>query len=189
MPKPIFNSQIASEFGEVENTEAFKTVMDADHTYVPGWSEKRRERDQQVAEVVRGERQGHDVLTLPGNVRWTRTQTPNLKPEGIKLLGVSNKGYRAVGVKDIGPGKMITAIPPGAHLAADGTIVKNDVTLMICSREQAAANAAAKARLTQARLETDNEADGLFGVKERGASPSVKKLKGDAIAKTEVFSD
>jgi hypothetical protein len=48
--------------------------MDADLTYVPGFSELRLARDKAIVEVMQGRRRANEVPSLPMNFRWARFQ-------------------------------------------------------------------------------------------------------------------
>ena len=193
--KPIFNAQVASEFGEADLADLpvyGKLAIEASRTYVPGFSDLRQKRDLEILEVKQGIRQGHEVSTLPVNVRWVRCQTPiSAKPDGIKQITSKVKGYRAVEKSDEGK-EWFKEKPHGAEWQADGTLRLGDTVLMVTDAKTAARNQLAKQRDT-ARLASTNDtsADGLLGVvgQHKGAQPSVKKLTGDKLSKDEVFAD
>ncbi len=160
MAVPLVLTQPASEFGDHTDSAGFNDpqVMDRDMSYVPGFSDLRRQRDMKVAEYVNHKCARSDIPTLPVNVRWGRSQKGSGAPDSTKVFGHSLNGYRMV-TKDDLPGKdgkakheWLTAIPPGAEVGADGTIRKGDVVLMVATKERAAANAARKAQTTADRV-------------------------------------
>ena len=194
--KPIFNTRVASEFGDIENVGDLsldKLSMQADTTYTPGFSEMRQERDLQILEVSQGTRQGNDVRALPVNVRLVRCSAPlSAKPDGRKLLKNSMKGYRAITKDDVGK-EWFKSFPPGAEEMPDGTIRKGDVMYMVADAKQAARNQLAKEQTTAAMVSAnDTSTDGLFGVvgQHKGASPSARVISGDGpLSSKEIFAD
>lgn len=194
--KPIFNTHVASEFGVVEDAGdllSAKYGLQGDSTYTPGFSEMRQERDLQILEVSKGERQGHDVRTLPVNVRLVRCSTPlNAKPDGRKVLRSGTKGYKPVTMEDVGK-DWFTVLPPGAEVQPDGTIRKGDVMYMVTDAKQAGRNQLAKQQATAAMVSAyDTSTNGLFGVvgQQKGVSPTAKILSGDdPLSKQVLFAD
>ncbi len=137
-------------------------MSDRDTSFVPGFSELRRARDLKVAEYVNHKCARSDIPTLPVNMRWGRNQKGSGVPDSTKVFGHSLNGYRMVTKDDLPTQnkdgtvtvkhEWLTAIPPGADIAADGTIRKGDVALMVATKERAAQNAARKAQLTADRV-------------------------------------
>src|SRR5688572_3727261 len=128
--------------------------MDRDHSYVPGFSEMRRNRDIKLGEVQRGEAHVSDLkaLELPVNVRWARSHKSTGAPDSSKQFGHSRRGYKLVNADEHKGQAWLTALPPGSQIGPDGSIRNGDTTLMWCSREDAATNEAYKRRLTHERL-------------------------------------
>ena len=194
--KPIFNTQVSSEFGDVLDAADFQQAqmgLEADATYTPGFSEMRQKRDLEILEVAQGVRQGNDVSTLPVNVRLVRCSTPrDAKPDGVKLLKAGTKGYRPVTEAEIGK-EWFTTLPPGTTKMADGTLRKGDVMYMVTDAKTAARNQLAKQIATQDLVSADDTStNGLFGVvgQHKGAAPTTKKLSGDKpLSKKEIFAD
>ena len=168
MAVPLILTQPASEFGDFVDTAGFNDpqVMDRDMSYVPGFSNLRRERDLKIAEYTNHRITRAEIPTLPVNVRWGRSQKGTGVPDSTKVFGHSLNGYRMVTKDDLPTGgtakngyadgkpkhEWLTAIPPGAEIGADGTIRKGDTVLMVATKERAAQNAHRKAQLTSERV-------------------------------------
>ena len=155
-PKPIVATTVMTEFGEVLDDGSFYDAAgaDGDLTYVPGYSDLRRERDRMVAKVRRGEAKASEVPMLPVRLHWVRSNRVSGEPDSTKQVQSSNDGYREVTVKDISPDNpWLKDMPPGAHKVAGGAIRKGDVTLMVCEAPRAARNAA-RVRQQTDRLNT-----------------------------------
>lgn len=142
MKVPIIITQPPPEFGELTASPEFldENAMDSDLTYVPGFSEHRLARDKAIVEVLRGRLPAKEVPTLPRNFRWERCQNKKGEPDTRPMIQAENSGYRVVTKDQVGEGKIVTAMPPGAHVAADGTIMQGDVVLMVTDAKRAARN-------------------------------------------------
>lgn len=151
--KPLTASQPLSEFGDLHQSSDFNDphFMDRDQSYVPGFSEMRRDRDMKVAEFHAGSISRADVPSLPVNLRWARNQNRQGNPDNSKPYNHSRKGYRLVTAKDEGQA-WFTQIPPGAQIGADGSIRNGDCVLMVASAQDAARSEHAKRALTQERI-------------------------------------
>jgi len=151
--KPLIQSQPLSEFGEFPDSPEFNdpAAQDRDQTYVPGFGDLRRKRDEKVAEFNAGRIGRHEVPTLPVNLRWARNQTKAGVPDSAKPFLHGRKGYRAVTKDDVNP-EWLTALPPGAQIGADGTIRNGDCVLMVASAQDAAKSERTKRQLVQERL-------------------------------------
>lgn len=176
-----------SEFGDLrDQAESYDPArMDRDYTYVPGFSEMRRDVALQMAEVRRGERAPKDVVPLPVNLHWARNADGDGKPNSAKQFGHARKGYRLASGKpksesgDVGEA-WLKELPPGTRLGADGSIINGDTVLMVCTAAQARKNEFTKRRLTEERM---RGAEGAFarliesarGVNP-GATPTTEKL-------------
>ena len=160
-PKPLVAVNLVTEFGGVEDLEEFRNGEDPlarDYLRVPGPSEKRYERDQAIAAHFRGEIKGDEVPVLTHNARWFRAvKGSGSDPDNTRLIHAKNEGYRPVMQSDIGPGKVITALPPGAQVAADGTIktAGGDLVLFIADQKTAARNAMRK------KIRAEESVDGM----------------------------
>ncbi len=160
-PKPkaaperaLIPTGIMTEYGELYDDPDATPAMGGqqiDHTFTPGWSELKWQRDNALAEVAQGKRAKGDVPTLPGNVRLVRRSTAAGQPEMLKQIQSSNRGYRPITDQDIGQ-PWFKNLPPGAIKLADGTIAKGDCVYMYCTPEQAARNRYERDRNTMRRL-------------------------------------
>lgn len=182
---PLVVTAPASEFGSLTQEVDFNDphLMDRDMSFVPGFSNLRRERDIAVAEAVHHKRDVKDIPELPVNMRWGRNQNKRGEPDSTKLVSHNIKGYRPVTEKDVRPDNpWLTSLPPGAYVAADKTIRKGDTTLLVATKQDAARNAHFKAETTKRRV-TGMEhnfasiarADGSLAGSMQAASPSAKK--------------
>ena len=184
MKRPIVNTTIRTEFGDVLEDASFHDVggADRDMTYVPGFSEMRRNRDLELAAVASGAKPKHEakLVPLPVNMRWVRRTTPRGAPDGRKEISSGNLGYRLVNKEQVGKNDWLTKLPPGATVEADGSIVKGDTVLMVADGKNAARNAARRAAQTQRLVnDTSAAAGGLVSVGGRttGAEPFVRQEK------------
>lgn len=180
--RPIVQTGIRTEFGDVQDDPSFYDVggADRDLTYVPGFSDLKRARDLELADVAAGRKLRHEakILPLPVNVRWTRTTTPKGAPDGMKQISTANLGYKAVHKDQIGKVDWLTELPPGATINADGTIQKGDTLLMVADGKTAARNAARKQAQTNRMVDPTSigaAAGGLLSQKTPGAEPYVRK--------------
>lgn len=186
---PLVPSQPMTEFGAIEAESVFSDphVMDRDLSYIPGWSEMRRTRDIQLAEVVAGKRSASDVITLPVNMRFARNQEKSGKPDSAKVFGHGRKGFRAVHAEKDKGQPWFTGLPPGANVNADGSVQVGDTTVMVCDRQSAARNELAKRYETENRLigATNTFAHNLSqdNVRAKGADPTIEKLPAQTLGK------
>ena len=182
MAVPLVLTQPASEFGELTSAPDFNDpfLMDRDMSYVPGFSDLRRARDMKIAEYTNHKCQLSDIPSLPVNMRWGRNQNKAGQPDSTKIVGHSVKGYRPAKASDISPtNPWLTAMPPGAHELADGTIAKGDTILLVATKERAAQNARLKAEATKRRVTGMEHSFAAIANKDqagwKGADPTVKK--------------
>lgn len=142
MKVPIVITQPPPEFGELKESPEFHdtSAMNADMTYVPGFSEQRLARDRALGEVLQGRRRANDVPTLSVNFRWARCQTRKGEPDNRKVIKAGNRGYKAVTGDQVGEGKLLPELPPGALIGADGMIRQGDTILMVASADKVARN-------------------------------------------------
>ena len=145
--KPLVPTTIRTEFGEVLESEAFRSQSgaDGDFTYVPGYSDLRRARDQAQKEVIDGKRNAKDIPNLPVRLQWVRSVRVNNTPDNRKPVEFGNQSYRNVTQDDIGQ-PWFTGMPDGAVVEAGGEIRQGDCTLMVVDAPKAAKNAAAGAQ-------------------------------------------
>lgn len=151
---PLIQSAPLSEFGDLPTSPEFldPSVMDRDQSYVPGFSEMRRDRDIKVGEFRKGKIDRAEVPSLPVNLRWARVQNKKGEPDSSKPFTHGRKGYRLVNAKtDVGQ-DWLKELPPGSQKLADGSIRNGDCVLMVADAKDAARNDAIKRRVTQERL-------------------------------------
>ena len=188
--RPLVEATIRTEFGDVLDSPDFYDVSGADRdlSYVPGFSEMRRARDRALADVAQGRKDKRDVVLepLPVNVRWTRSADVRGAPDARKQIGAGNLGYKSVSEQDVG-NPWLTSLPPGATVAADGSIRKGDTMLMVADGKTAARNAARKAALTkQMTRDVAAAKGGLIDVGSRapGVDPFVREEPSSAAEAT-----
>ena len=156
---PLVETAPLSEFGDLLESADFNDPhgMARDSTYVPGFSEMRREYATKAAEYERGQRgQGpqisrDQVPTLDVNLRWARNQAKDGKPDNVKPFGHSRLGYRMVTKDDVGQ-PWLKELPGGAFVQADGTIRNGDTVLMVTDRRNAARNELQRRLRTEERV-------------------------------------
>jgi len=181
--RPLVDTTVRTEFGDVLESAEFYDVSGADRdlTYVPGFSDMRRARDLELAAVAAGKKDRRDakIDPLPVNCRWTRCTTVRGEPDARKQIGAGNLGYVLVTKKDIGQ-PWLKELPPGATIAADGSLHKGDTVLMVATGQRAARNAAGKAayvRRLNAEVDTSRMRGDLHdvGTRVHGADPYVRQ--------------
>lgn len=186
-PRPLQDVNLVSEFGGVEDESVFKDegVSQHDYTYVPGPSERRYNRDLALSQLARGEIRASEVPILTNNVRWFRTvQGKDSDPNQMRVFAAKNQGYVPVTAEDIKAGRHgITAMPPNAMVAPDGTIKSSagDLQLFVIDQQGAARNAIRKKIATEEMVDGMKFAEGSLlktGEKHKGADPSLKAEKG-----------
>lgn len=186
--RPLVDVNLTTEFGEILESEAFQAdgVAHHDFTYTPGFSEMKVDRDGDIQRHARHEIKASEVRVLPVNLRWWRTvKGSGSDPDQMRVARARNLGYRAVTEADIGQ-PWLTEMPPGAMLAADGTIktAAGDNVLMVADQQTAARNAMRKKRLTEEMVDGIQYTDeGLGKVGER-AEAFVTRETGPAIGGT-----
>lgn len=153
MAVPLVITAPASEFGDFTESPEFNDPFgsDRDMSYVPGFSEMRRNRDMAVARYVNHQIQRNEIPVLPVNLRWARNQNKAGDPDSTKPVGHSTLGYRAATKADVGQ-PWLSAMPPGATLGAGDVIVKGDTVLMVASGDDARKSAQRKADRTAKRV-------------------------------------
>lgn len=188
MKVPIVITEPPPEFGELKESPEFfeASGMDRDLTYVPGFSELRFARDKAILDVMRGRKRASEVPTLPYNFRWARSQNREGKPDTRKVIRANNRGYRAVTVGDIGEGKLLPDLPPGAEKMGDGTIRQGDTILMIADAQRVARNEFAKRARTESATKGAEAGfaaalESVGGRPMKGASPYIKKEVGQPV--------
>jgi len=154
MKRDLVPTAIRTEFGEVLEDASFHDTAGAnrDYTYVPGYSDLRRQRDAAIAkeqELHPGRVNWKNVPSLPARLQWVRvTKVVSGQPDNTKEIDAGTNGYRMVKKTDLGE-PWFTAMPAGAVERADGSILKGDTVLMVVDQQQAARNAAINQREIQ----------------------------------------
>ena len=182
--KPLVPTMIRTEFGDVLESEAFHAATGAqgDVTYVPGYSDMRRKRDQQLKEVADGKRSHNDVMHLPVRCHLTRTAKYSGQPDDRKSIEFRNQGYRAVTKDDIGQNDWITGMPEAAVVGPGGELRIGDTVLMVCDAKTAARNAAMVQMRTNQMIRETASADFLkLGDRHQGSDPTVTVSPGESI--------
>lgn len=111
--------------------EASANYGSQDYTFIPGYSDRRTER-----EVER--RKGNAGPKLSHRFHWVRTKRPSGTPDLRKSFEFRSKGYVPVKVDQL-PALGIT-MPPAGAVNADNEIVVGDTTLYVCTAATAAKN-------------------------------------------------
>lgn len=118
----------AERLEQIEWLDAF-----ADRSYVPGYSEARRDNERAIAEG-----RPQDVKRI-ARLQWVRVSRPDGRDVDMRdMLEYARLGFQLCTMEDLeehGYG-----MPPTAYIAADNTIRREDTALAICSWEQAQRN-------------------------------------------------
>src|SRR5690606_13021275 len=98
MKRPLIRTTPVSEFGEFDATKLAELGAEVpiDNTYVPGFSDLRRRRDFELAEVAEGRRRVEEVSSLPVNMRLVRRASAGGTFDGARLMKAAGQGYRPV---------------------------------------------------------------------------------------------
>ena len=149
-----------------------------DNSYVPGYSEKRRANEVRVKE-------GHEPLPLP-RLQWIPIGTVSGDAAPTRdTMQFYRLGYRFM-TKDVLEG-MGFELPPAAHVAADGTIRREDLGLACVDWETYEINKAkleAENRAQQQNVAVDNpELQVLESVTGRGSLQEAKQALSQAHSK------
>lgn len=174
--KPLVDAVAVTEFGGIEDLAEFRDEAQHDYTYVPGFSDLRRQRDRELGEVVAGERKAANVSTLPVNLRWVRDTGSYGKTGSARM-----QGYQAVTKADLdAKPPWLTGMPPGATMGPDGTIrtAAGDLVLMKTTRERAAKNVIRKQRAALAMADAVGaDKDGFVATSKgmKGVHPTITK--------------
>lgn len=182
---PLVPSASLSEFGDLHDHAEFydPNGQGADQSFVPGFSEMRRQSAIELAEYQRGLRTADAVTKLPVNLRWARSQNRRGDPDTVKPFGHGRKGYRIVTKADVGQ-PWLKEMPPGSQVGADGAIRNGDTVLMVADAKDAAKNELARRIATEQRVSgyQDSFANAVAEAKRanpalntKGLAPSVTK--------------
>lgn len=127
--RPLIPTDVRAHLGEARESDAFAQTND--WTYIPGYSDKRREFD---AARARGEK----VAPLPYRLQLVRVKTTQGGPDGTAAAGWRAKGYREVLASEMeGLG---IEMPVGGQKSADGFVDVGDTRLFVCDGRRAARN-------------------------------------------------
>ena len=128
--KPLLFGNVKIEATALEDIERFE-ADGFDNSYVPGYSEQRRANEIRV-------RDGHKPIPLD-RLYWSRVaRVDGSNVDYRDAVGVSRLGYRACTVEDLRDRGW--GMPPGAHVAADGLIRREDTALAIVDYARAEKN-------------------------------------------------
>lgn len=180
-PKPIVPTGIMTEFGELRDDPAqlfAEMGMNQDVTYVPGFSDLRREAD-----LARSE--GKRPRDLPVNLRWVRRTLRNGMPTNERIVIMRGKNYRPVTTQDLkAKPDWLTEMPAHATTLPDGTIGSADMQLMVCDGVAARRNAARKLlRWMEFNTASAEEAIRVAGTKVKGSEAEVTRELGEPVLK------
>jgi len=182
MKVPLIETVVPPEFGALQEDPRFvaEAGQNRDYSYVPGFSDLRRQRDREIVELKQGKRKSADVSTLPVNMRWARCQNKKGDPDTRKPISHGTRNYRAVTKADLGQ-PWFKDMPAGATWQADGTLRNGDTMLMVVDAAGAARNE------FQKRLRTETQMRGAeqgfvkalegAGIATQGAAPTITKEK------------
>jgi len=116
-----------------------------DNSYVPGYSEERRKNELRV-------RDGQSASNID-HLYWVRTSRVDGSDVDYRdAVAVSRLGYRAATVDDLS--ERGWAMPPAAHIGADGLIRREDLALAIVDKDIAKKN---KDRLARKNAEFEGQ--------------------------------
>lgn len=178
--RPIVETRVLTEFGEVlDSPELYADAgAQGDLTYVPGYSDLRRKRDLEIAEVQAGKRDAKTVTTLPVRLQWARANRVSGEPDGTKPWEYANDGYRKAKKTDIGQ-DWLKELPPAAQVVAGGEIKMGDMTLMVCDQDRAAKNAARVKIQTQRQVNSGGAKLMAQGDRIKGSDPTYESKLAD----------
>ena len=129
-----------------------------DATFIPGYSDKRRQVDE-------ARKNGTRPPALTHRYHLVRTKMPSGRPDMRDAFNFRAKGYREVHTDELA--SLGIQMPLGGIKNTDGTISVGDTTLFVCSAEQAARNEENWRRATDDRSAVDTSAAPLH---EQGAA-------------------
>lgn len=163
---------IQTAYGPVVEGEDFYTAgPGGDVTYVPGYSDLRKERDLAIADRKK-------PLTLPVRLQWARNARVSGEPDSTKQWEYQSLKYRPVTKDDLGEA-WFTAMPPAGSVAPDGSIRMQDMTLMVCDAQTAAQNAARVQRATERQTASIGGKLLSQGDRVKGSDPTVESTRAE----------
>jgi hypothetical protein len=174
--KPLLFGNAALDATAIEDIEKFEE-QGFDWSYVPGYSEQRQLNEHAV-------RDGHKPTPMD-KLFWARVaRTDGSDVDYRDAVGTSRLGYRACTIDDLR--ERGWGMPPSAHVAADGTIRREDTALAIVDFDRAQKNKQRQERIN-AEFEGRNEApdlpDGESKVEKQGRGVSLGQAKRALLAK------
>ena len=145
--KPYTEVTERNPFGDENVDEEVMEGLGRDITFVPGYSEKRMQREELIAK-------GYDPGSLDYRLHWVRAQHPSGMADGSKIAEMKAKGYTFLKwdeAKSLG----ITIEDSAAAKSETGNIVNGDLVLMVADK------AAAATEFRRARQALDAQHDSL----------------------------
>lgn len=128
--KPLLFGNAMFDATALEDIEKFEGES-FDWSYVPGYSEQRKINELRV-------RDGKKPIEMD-KLYWPRaSRIDGTNVDYREAVTVSRLGYRACTVEDLK--ERGWGMPPAAHVAADGTIRREDTVLAIVDSDRAAKN-------------------------------------------------
>lgn len=115
--------------------------QDWDGTYVPGYSEARRENDIREAK-------GQKRVSMP-KLYWARVTSGDeyIRPNDEGMMGTLRLGFRAMGLDDLESHGF--GMPPDAHVDEQGLIRRGDTALFYVDSDRAEKNRDRQRRLNE----------------------------------------
>ena len=130
MPKPLLFGDKTLDYQQLEEIEALQ-AGGWDSSYVPGYSEKRRENELRVAK-------GLQEVALP-RLQWVRANHVDGRAIATsEMYKWAKLGYQRVTEEDFED--LGISMPPAAHKGADGSICKEDLVLCYVPEDVAKRN-------------------------------------------------
>lgn len=128
--KPLLFGNISFDASAIEDIEKFEDDG-FDWSYVPGYSEQRRLNELEV-------RKGRKAQQMD-KLYWARaSRVDGTNVDYREAVTVSRLGYRACTIDDLK--ERGWGMPPSAHVAADGSIRREDTILAIVDYDRAQKN-------------------------------------------------
>lgn len=149
-PKPLIGARDRSVAGSARESAQF--TANPDFSYVPGYSDKRR---QIAADTGRGLAPS---TGLTHRLHWARHARPGGAPDS-DVMGFASRGYFVV--KQDNLASLGIEMPMQAALAADGSIRIGDLVLMACPAAKAEANEAQVRRAIDSQASDDQTSAAL----------------------------
>lgn len=140
--KPLLFAQ--NPFTDERLSRLEQIEQDWDGTYVPGYSEAKRENEIREA-------RGQKKVPMP-RLYWARVSSGDeyVKPTDQGMMGTLRLGYKAMGTDDLESHGF--GMPPDAHVDEQGLIRRGDTALFYIDEDRAAANRERQRRLNERDL-------------------------------------